>query len=286
METKHVKIQLTILANSLLGALGGLLLNASGLSEELEGPFIKKEGIEATLYNTILFVSLLLAGALLLLVLIRIKVSLLKVLGYIAFAMAVFLVSETYSLALGAEPNLATVASLILTTVTVFSLATKPSSRVLAVIQVSVGSLTGSIIAAMVPPVSVLAMLSAAAAYDLYSVYWGPLKHLLERFVKPRDPGENIVDPPVPSPLTPFAVNLGEVALGMGDIVLYGALSSLALLSPRLDFVRLLAVIVAIGTGMNFTLKLLKKKGYAPALPIPVLLSITVYMVYNAMVNA
>lgn len=259
------------------------MLAATGIAEEIEGPFIKEEGTEAALFNAVFFVSLLLAGALLLLILTRIRFSLMKALGYLAFFMAAFLVGETYTVACGVDPALATLASLIFAFSATFSLAQRPLSPPVVFAQIAVGSLTGSIIAAMVPPISLMAMLAAAAAYDIYAVYRGPLKRLLDRI--PKDlPSQNREEGSrSPSPLTPFTVNIGGVALGMGDVVLYGALSSLALLTPTLDILRVLLVVPSAIVGVALTLKLVEKKGYAPALPLPIALSLAVYLAYNAM---
>ncbi|MCC6049270.1 MAG: hypothetical protein LM580_01090 [Thermofilum sp.] len=273
-------LYLAVVLCLLLGGLGGWLLAATGLAEEIEGPFVKEEGAGAAFFNALLFASLLLAGALLLLALTRIRFALVKALGYFAFFMAAFLVGETFTVACGVEPAPATFASLAFALSATLSLALRPLSPLVVLTQVAVGSLTGSIIAAMVPPASLVAMLAAAAAYDLYAVYKGPLKRLLDGL--PKGPPSRGESDRRPSPLTPFTVNVGGVALGMGDVVLYGATSSLALLTPSPDVLRMLLVIPAAIVGLALTLKLAEKRGYAPALPLPVALALAAYLAYNA----
>jgi len=280
VKVAAVGLYLAVVLCLLLGGLGGWVLAATGVAEEIEGPFVKHGGAEAAFFNALLFVSLLLAGALLLLALTRIRLSLVKALGYLAFFMAAFLVGETYSVALGMDPALATFASLAFAFSSTFSLALRPFSPPVVLAQIAVGSLTGSIIAAMVPPMSLVAMLAAAAAYDLYAVYGGPLKRILEGL--PKGSPSRSEGARKPSPLTPFTVNIGGVALGMGDVVLYGALSSLALLTPSLDVFRMLLVVPATIAGLALTLKLVERRGYAPALPLPLALALAVYLAYNA----
>jgi len=284
VKVAPAKLYSAVVLCLLLGGLGGWVLAATGIAEEIEGPFVKEGGAEAAFFNALLFVSLLLAGALLLLALTRIRFSLMKALGYLAFFTAAFLVGETYGVACGADPTLAMFASLIFAFSATFSLALRPLLPPVVLVQIAVGSLTGSIIAAMVPPTSLMAMLAAAALYDLYAVYRGPLKRMLNGLSKGSPSwGEGEKKP---SPLTPFTVNIGGVALGMGDVVLYGALSSLALLTPSPDILRMLLVIPAVIAGVALTLKLVEKRGYAPALPLPTALALAAYLAYNAVKGA
>lgn len=283
MKIAPAKLYAAVALCLLLGGLGGWVLAATGIAEEIEGPFVKEGGAEAAFFNALLFVSLLLAGALLLLALTRIRFTLVKALGYLAFFMAAFLVGETYTIACGMDPALATLASLAFAFSSTFSLALRPLSPPVVLAQIAVGSLTGAVIAAMVPPISLVAMLAAAAAYDLYAVYKGPLKRLLDGIPRDSPSQSEGAEGRGPSPLTPFTVNIGGVALGMGDVVLYGALSSLALLTPTFDVLRMLLVVPSAIAGMGLTLKLLEKRGYAPALPLPISLSLAVYFIYNAL---
>lgn len=277
MKGEFAKVLAVALASVLLGGAGGWVLYSTGVAGELEGPFIKGEDVKATAFNAALFLALLLIGAFLLLALVKYRASALKIIGFFAFALTAFTVSEVYLVALGFDANVASVLSLACAAISTLPLFLGPSTVCAVTAQVVVGSLTGAIIAAMVPPLSMIAMLLAAAAYDVYAVYWGPLKRLIQR-VSSNDQG---VSSRGRSALVPLAVDVGGLALGMGDVILYASLSSVALLTPNLDFFRLLLVVAAALLGVRLTLKLVEKKGYAPALPIPVLLSILVYQAYN-----
>ncbi|MEM1871257.1 MAG: hypothetical protein QW517_09090 [Thermofilaceae archaeon] len=277
MRRSFIKALMVALSSVLLGGAGGWLLHASGVSEELEGPFVREEGAGAALLNAAMFVAMLLLGALLLLALLRFRVSALKLLGYSAFALAAFTVGEIYLAALNFEPTYATMLSAAFTVLTIILIVFQPMAIYTVSIQVLVGALIGAMIAAMVPPLSMLTMLAAAALYDLYSVYRGPLKRIIQRVSgEHQDTGEQRR-----SILTPFAVNVGGLALGMGDVILYSSLSSVALLTPTLDYCRLVVIAAAVLIGLFLTLKIVEKKGYAPALPLPVLLSIASFLLYN-----
>jgi len=255
------------------------VLHATGLSSELEGPFLREGGAAATALNVGIFVAMLLAGALLLLVLLRLKPLALRALGYAVFALATFVVCEIYLAAVGLDPSSATVVAMASSALSSALAAVRPSSPTTAAVQVVVGSLTGAMLTAMVPPTSMLAMLLAASLYDVYAVYKGPLQRLLQSL--PR--GEGGSRRASAGLLVPFAVDVGGLALGMGDVILYASLSSLALLTPQPDPARLAAVVAAGLVGVYLTLELLvKKRGYAPALTLPVLASAIAYVVYNS----
>lgn len=277
MKRDFAKVLAVALTSVLLGGVGGWLLESSGVSEELQGPFVKEEGAGAAVFNAGIFLAMLLAGALLILVLLHYKLYAMKVIGFAAFALAAFMVGEVYLATVWLDAGQATALSAALALSSVLLVALRPTAFYTVAVQVAVGSLTGAVIAAMVAPLSMLAMLLAAALYDIYAVYWGPLKRLVQRV---SGGGQNSSGQRR-SVFTPFAVNLGGLALGMGDVILYGSLSSLAFLAPAPDARRLVVVAAAVLIGVYLTLKLVEKKGYAPALPLPVLLSVAVYTVYN-----
>lgn len=280
MKKIFIKVIAVALASVLMGGIGGWLLHASGVSEELESPFIREEGAGAALLNAVMFVAMLLVGALLLLALLRFRVAAMKLLGYAAFALAAFTVGEIYLTALNFDSSYATILSAALSALSILLVTLRPTAPYTISVQVAVGALTGALIAAMVPSMSMVAMLVAAALYDIYAVYRGPLKRLIQRVSS----GQQDAEEHRRSLLTPFAVNIGGLALGMGDVILYGSLSSVALLTPVFDPGRLIATAAAVLVGLYSTLKLVEKQGYAPALPVPVLLSIVIYALYNYLV--
>ncbi len=122
-----------------------------------------------------------------------------------------------------------------------------------------IGAEVGSFFAETLPPVTALILPIAFSVYDIYAVFRGPLKHLIGTA-----PG---------LALAGMSVKLGEFTLGLGDVVFYTMLPSLALfdgLSP----VAPLATVVAIDVGVVVTLFLLSKKRLLPGLPIPMALGV------------
>jgi len=272
-----LRAQLLLVAcTSILGGLGGIAICLTGVESVIEGPFIKEEGLTPALLNSLLFVALLFAGALMILViLIKLrKASLLKLLASFSLSSAAFLVCEVYAYALVEEPAIAIdLLSLGISALTLYAVLKHPLNPVSAALQLAVGSLLGPILAFMVAPLSLLLMLLAASLYDLYAVHRGPLKRVLEE-TSSRG-GRNA--PPILSPLT---VSLGGVTVGMGDVILYSSMIALSLTRPNLDFLRYVVVLAALYTGVYLTFKLLERRRYVAALPIPMLLSILAYTLY------
>ncbi|RLE98535.1 MAG: hypothetical protein DRJ57_03490 [Thermoprotei archaeon] len=274
-----LRAQLAILAGTgVLGGGGALLLHMSGVAELLEGPFIKEEGVAPALLNSLLFIALLLGGALLMLLLAKLRLTFLKLVGSAALSMASFLVGEVYAYAIRLQPLAADALSVTLAVATLYLTLMRPSNPASALLQVAVGSLLGPILASMAAPTSLLLMLLAAALYDVYAVHRGPLKHLLKEVLKTQGPADAGTGP---SPLAPLTVNFGGVVIGMGDVILYSSMGALALLSPRLDFLRFAIVLLSMLIGVHATLKLLEKRRYVAALPIPLSLSLATYLSYN-----
>lgn len=278
-----LRAQLAILVGTgVLGGGGALLLHASGVAELLEGPFIREEGVTPALLNSLLFIALLLAGALLLLLLAKLKLTLLRIVGSAALSTASFLVGEVYAYAIGLQPTAADLLSLALAGAALYLTLAHPSSPASSLLQVTVGSLLGPVLASMAPPTSLVLMLLAASLYDIYAVHKGPLRHLLRELLKTQSStGAGASS----SPLTPLAVNFGGVAVGMGDVILYSSMGALALLSPRPDPLRFAAVLLSMLAGVRITLRLLEKRRYIAALPIPLSLSLAAYVSYNAIAS-
>jgi hypothetical protein len=79
-----------------------------------------------------------------------------------------------------------------------------------------------------------------------------------------------------------MSIKAGEFTLGLGDIVFYTLLPSLALFQFDAKFGVLPAIftILAIDAGMVVTLFLLSKRRLLPGLPIPMLLGVLVVVYY------
>ncbi len=127
-----------------------------------------------------------------------------------------------------------------------------------------VGAEVGSFFASTLPPLTALLLPIVFSVYDVYAVFRGPLKQLIGT-------GGNMA-------LTGMSIKAGEFTLGLGDIVFYTMLPSLALfyLTPLLS----LSTILVIDVGVVVTLYLLSRKKLLPGLPIPMLLGVLLLAVF------
>jgi Presenilin len=130
------------------------------------------------------------------------------------------------------------------------------STAVLVVVSAEVGSFFASTL----PLLEALFLALLFAVYDIYAVFKGPLKTLVNS---------------APSgSLAGMSVKAGEFTVGLGDIVFYSMLPSLALY--RLQLVNAFATMIAVDLGVMVTLYLLSRKRLLPGLPIPMLLGLIV----------
>ncbi|MDG6908777.1 MAG: hypothetical protein JRM89_02410 [Nitrososphaerota archaeon] len=134
------------------------------------------------------------------------------------------------------------------------------------IILAFVGAEVGSFFAETLPTWTALALPIAFAVYDIYAVFKGPLKALVGT-------GQGIA-------LVGMSIKAGEFTLGLGDVVFYTLLPSLALFQFYDAFGALPAVltIAAIDVGMVITLFLLSRRRILPGLPIPMLLGVLVIL--------
>lgn len=127
-----------------------------------------------------------------------------------------------------------------------------------------VGAEVGSFFALTLPLYTALFLPVAFSLYDIYAVFRGPLKQLIS------------TDATVA--LVGMSIKAGEFTLGLGDIVFYTMLPSLAL--AYLPLAAPVETILAIDVGVVVTLYLLSKKRLLPGLPIPMLLGLLVLAAY------
>lgn len=126
-----------------------------------------------------------------------------------------------------------------------------------------VGAEVGSFFASTLPLLTALMLPIVFSAYDVYAVFKGPLKQLIGMA-----PG---------IALTGMSVKAGEFTLGLGDVVFYSMLPSLALFYVSLPVS--LAVVAAVDLGVLATLYMLSRSRLLPGLPIPMLLGVAVLTV-------
>ncbi len=121
-----------------------------------------------------------------------------------------------------------------------------------------IGAEVGSFFAETLPPLTAILLPIAFSMYDIYAVFKGPLKSLIGTA-----PG---------LALAGMSVKLGEFTLGLGDVVFYTMIPSLALFYASVT--ASVATILAIDAGVVVTLFFLSKRRLLPGLPIPMLLGV------------
>jgi len=262
------------------------IVNSSGTSGNIAGAAgVPGNTPEGTAVNIIFLVGFAFVATLALLWLARHRLVLsFKVLIFAAMALSGFILTLLTASDFAAnylQPDLAlaagAAASLAVVAVIGYTIFVKNQPWVSNIVIAFVGAEVGSFFAGTLSPIGsfpwmTLLLPLAFAVYDIYAVFKGPLKHLIGSA-----PG---------LALNGLSVRLGEFTLGLGDIVFYTMLPSVALLyvSYTKDFVAgVSASIVAmlvIDLGVAVTLYLLSRRRLLPGLPIPMLLGVAVVAVY------
>lgn len=127
-----------------------------------------------------------------------------------------------------------------------------------------VGAEVGSFFAESLPPLTALVLPVAFALYDIYAVFRGPLKQLIGT-------APNIA-------LVGMSIRAGVFTLGLGDVVFYTMLPSLALIVA--GYHAAVYTILAIDAGVVVTLFLLSRRKLLPGLPIPMFFGVAVLLYY------
>jgi len=133
------------------------------------------------------------------------------------------------------------------------------STTILGLISAEVGSFFASAL----PLEMALLLPLLFGIYDIYAVFRGPLKQL--------------VSAAPAGALAGMSVRAGEFTLGLGDIVFYSMLPSIALY--YLHPLNTVLTLFAVDFGVVFTLYLLTRRRLLPGLPIPMALGLIVLAV-------
>jgi len=118
--------------------------------------------------------------------------------------------------------------------------------------------MTGTFLGVSIPMLTAIALLLALAAYDLFAVYKGPIGKMaqtadLEEF-------------------TGAVFTYGDLTVGMGDMVFYSMLASIAMINfGPLPF---LAAAVGVIAGAYLGFKMLEGRDMFPGLPFAVVLGL------------
>ncbi|MCC6005148.1 MAG: hypothetical protein LM590_12500 [Thermofilum sp.] len=270
---------LVVVFISHLSAFWAAILRVSGVAEFLESPFVPEEGLRGAVINSFIVLLLVLLGTGLLLTLIRLrKVHIIPGVMAIAVAFSFWGVAEIYFYSLSqfdeALLQYADILSVALAVSTALLIFRPISAGLLNALLLVYGTMSGSLLSVALPGWSVYTLAVLLAAYDIYSVFRGPLKRILESTVGEGQSRESKIK----SPLRGAVIVVGNLALGMGDVLIYSMLSAAYLYFPHFSVARWVAATAALATGLYLTLGMLKHRKYMPALPLPVLLSLTVYI--------
>jgi len=266
-----------------LGLLGSLLLNASGVNTALEVPLIGGKDPLSAFFNALFFLALILLGTFLLLTLLRSrKISLLNTFYTVLIALLGLFMYQIYIVSLAQLANVYLsegviwILSLSLSLLTSFIVKWAKEEYPIFITLTIYGGLIGPVLLITLPFWSVIAVLIAVSAYDIYSVFKGPLRRVVEAI---RGKGSGGSLPLIRGALIPFK----GISLGLGDIVFYSLLVSVSTIYPQPSITRGILIVFVALVGYYATLKLVEKKGYAPALPLPVMLGLLTYWVLVSM---
>ncbi|MEM0369992.1 MAG: hypothetical protein QXE80_04750 [Pyrobaculum sp.] len=269
---------LIVVAAVLIGGVPSLVEKSTQYIPMGAGPYVKSEDIESTLYNLVVFFTLLLIATVLIYLLFsqrRILNIFLYTVWYLISVGVIQFYTILYYLSGLLNETIAVVlmpASFLIGGAVVYLVYKRRGDIILGLI----GSLAGVMFVSLLPEMTIVMLLVALPIYDYIMVSRG----LLGKLVKKSK--ESVVNKDVDvkrgdTPLFGFVVRLKTLSLGVGDFVVYAmALSYIFINNLRLG---LELAIFSLGVGafliyLGFVLTVevfLKRWGYGPALPFPIL---------------
>jgi hypothetical protein len=116
----------------------------------------------------------------------------------------------------------------------------------------SIGSLIGVFLAFSIPMLSAIVLLAALVAYDVLSVYKGPIGKIVEN--------SNIRE------FTGAVITMRDVTVGMGDMVFYCMLAAVAF--SNLGILSYVMSSLGVLFGAYAGMRMLEEKDYFPGLPL------------------
>lgn len=122
----------------------------------------------------------------------------------------------------------------------------------------------GSYFASAIPLLTAILLPLAFSVYDIYAVFRGPLKALIDTV-----PEES---------LGTMSSRIGDFSIGMGDTVFYSMIPALGYF--QFGFGPAFAAIVAVDAGVVVTLYLLSRAKLLPGLPIPMVMGVAVILAF------
>jgi len=126
-----------------------------------------------------------------------------------------------------------------------------------------IGSLTGTFLGASVPTMTAIVLLAALAVYDLVSVYRGPIGKIAEMADLEEFKGA--------------VLTVGDLTIGMGDLVFYSMLTSNAMVNfGTLSYLGAFAGVL-IGSYLGF--KMLERREVFPGLPFAICIGLAAMII-------
>ena len=129
----------------------------------------------------------------------------------------------------------------------------------------TVGALTGTFLGASIPTMTAIVLLAALAVYDLVSVYRGPIGKIAEMADLEEFKGA--------------VLTVGDLTIGMGDLVFYSMLVSNAMVNfGALSYLGAFAGVV-VGSYLGF--KMLERTEVFPGLPLAICFGLAAMIIFG-----
>ena len=295
MERRIRIVHLTpVIITIILAAVLAPIFLSSKTLNEIETPFSKEPGLYDVLYNATTFLLLVMIGATSMYFLTRKrKIGLLKLMFRVVIFMVLLCVVEIY-LALAWELIVFTIVysdllelllHLVLAGIMFTVLMTSENEILNMSIVILYGVTYGLLFSVILPIWSIVVIVSMLSVYDLYSVFKGPLKALIDTFTSDRGGGRGEGPTLLDEVLKGLIVRFKGIRLGAGDILFYSLLIGSTYKIEPYNPIYTLASGLGVLLGSFITLQALKRRRAMPALPLPALLSLALLGLSYVLVN-
>jgi len=295
MERRIRIVHLTpVIITIILAAVLAPIFLGSKTLNEIETPFSKEPGLYDVLYNATTFLLLVMIGATSMYFLTRKrKIGLLKLMFRVVIFMVLLCVVQIY-LALAWESIGFTIVysdllelllHLVLAGIMFTLLMTSENEILNMSIVILYGVTFGLLFSVILPIWSIVVIVSMLSVYDLYSVFKGPLKALIDTFTSDRGGGRGEGPTLLDELLKGLIVRFKGIRLGAGDILFYSLLIGSTYRIEPYNPIYTLASGLGVLLGSFITLQALKRRRAMPALPLPALLSLALLGLSYVLIN-
>ncbi len=271
-----------VIVDILIALLLATILYNSQIIEEVGSPFSQEQDIGSTVYNLIVFMTLLGFGSLILFLLVKIRrLDLLRLFFTASLFLTIYSLNDIIGYSTLIVLNMyreeilmvQEVLSIAIAVISLYVIFKIEDEKYSAPIVLLYGSAAGALLGATLPLWSVITIAIFISLYDIYSVFRGPLKHLVE-LTKPHKEKElsggrlsrkNI--------FRGVTVPFRGLHIGLGDIVFYSTIVVSSYLYSEPSILRAIIPSIGIIIGSYLTFKLLEKRPVLPAVPLPSILA-------------